>query len=50
MNLTAIFGQAAPAGDFHYEILSFCLAAVASFFILLVYDAKNNLPGFVLFN
>lgn len=50
MNLTALFSPATLARGFNYEVLSFCLAAVATFCILLVYGANIDLPGFVFFN
>lgn len=50
MNFTELFRQAVPARNFNYEILSFYLAAVAVFFVLLRYNAKIHLPGFVFFD
>lgn len=46
----ALCGPAAPAIEINYEILCFCVAAIASFLILLLYDVKIRHPGFVLFN
>ena len=47
MNLPALIRL---AEDLNHEILIFCIAAIATFVILLIYDAKNNLPGFVHLN